>query len=154
MMDCVGKMEQKNNLLKWGVTAYIWGALAAGIITGKVAYDALPKQTVQQSSGIERKQFSWKDLGLASLVGLGVFAAFAAPTERWSLPRCPECKTGRLRDKEELVRTYTGPAQQKFYYVMGIGAIQHFTDVEITTYCDRCEHKTSREKTVPGNIEI
>lgn len=136
-------MSLKNRLIEAGVYVYIAGCLAAGIFTGKFLYDLLHAS---------HQPFSWLKAGLAVYVGALVTGVWGIPTHRYALPECPECESGRLHKKAEILDEYEGWANMKLYY--GMRGIQEFVDKRDTTMCDRCDYKSVREYTVEGNITI
>lgn len=129
-------MNIKDKFISIGKKLYLAISFIVGIGAGKLVYDFLHKQD----------QSKLKSIGigiLAILAGLFVSGVLLTPTRRWYLPKCPECKYGKLHKNEEILETFHRKGGFHYYGIV-------LPDIEVqkireTIFCDKCNYKTVRE---------
>jgi len=127
-----------------GIGLYVVGCLAIGIYSGIFLYSHILHAPDQP--------FSWLKAVIAIYAGLFAVGILLIPTQRYGLPKCTECESGRLHTKTETLDTYEGRASMRLYY--GMRGSQEFTNKRDTISCDRCNYETTVEYVSEGQITI
>jgi len=132
----------KNTLGDIAAGIYGLGCGIMGVVAGKFIYDVLSNTELSTP----------EKAGLAVVVGMTTTIVLGIPSFRYKNPRCPECDSGRLKIKSEVIKEYKFPSNTKLYY--GFRGVQHFIDVRTTSNCDRCDYNGEEIITKKGKISI
>ena len=135
-------LKVKNKLAYLGIRTYQLASLGVGVGIGKLVHDLLGNLEVSTLT----------EKGGAVATGLLVSSLLLTFTRRYYFPKCPECDSGRLNQKRKVIGSYEGPTSMKLYY--GMRGIQQFTEIEVSSRCDRCNYNSLTSETRPGSISI